>query len=301
MSILITGATGLVGQALTKKLQSQGESIHYLTTSANKIEDHKNYKGFLWNPNKFEIDTKCFEGVTCILHLAGASIAERWTDEYKTKIIESRINTAQLLFDTLNETENNVEHFVSASAIGAYPSSKTINYSESFETYNPSFLGEVVEVWEAAADKFKELEIKVSKIRIGVVLAKDGGALEKLLQPIKIYVGAPLGDGKQWQSWIHIEDLAAVFTFVVLNQLEGVYNAVAPFPVTNEAMTKEAASILKKPLFLPNVPAFMLKIILGEMAAIVLESQKVSSKKIEQQGFDFRFKKLDVALQDLLA
>ncbi|MFI8378777.1 TIGR01777 family oxidoreductase [Leeuwenhoekiella sp. NPDC079379] len=300
MSILITGATGLVGQALTEKLQSQGECIHYLTTSANKIEQNDNYKGFLWNPNKSEIDTRCFEGVTSIIHLAGASIAERWTDEYKTKIIESRIKTAQLLVDTLNTTENKVEHFVSASAIGAYPSSKTINYSESFDAYNPSFLGEVVEVWEAAADKFKELEIKVSKVRIGVVLAKDGGALDKLLQPIKMYVGAPLGDGEQWQSWIHIDDLAAIFSFVVLNKLEGIYNAVAPFPVTNKAMTKEAASILKKPLFLPNVPAFMLKLLLGEMAAIVLESQKVSSKKIEQKGFEFKFKQLDAALLNLL-
>ena len=138
-------------------------------------------------------------------------------------------------------------------------------------------------------------------MRIGVVLAKEGGALDKLLQPIKMYVGAPLGDGGQWQSWIHIEDLAGVFSHIVLNELDGIYNAVAPFPVTNKTMTKEAATIINKPLFLPNVPAFMLKLILGEMAAVVLESQKVSSKKIEQKGYEFKYSQLHNALLDILA
>lgn len=300
MSILITGATGLVGKALTEELINSGKQVNYLTTSPNKIETKENYKGFLWNPSEGEIDVRCFHGVTAIVHLAGASIAERWTEEYKSIIIDSRIKTAQLLCSTLKNIDHTVAHFVSASAIGAYPSSKTNEYSENFEVYNSSFLGDVVKVWEEAADLFKELNIKVSKIRIGVVLSKKGGALEKLIQPIKMYVGAPLGDGKQWQSWIHLKDLARVFSYVVTHELEGIYNAVAPSPVTNKEMTKEAASVLNKPLFLPKVPAFMLKLLLGDMAAIVLESQKVSSNKLEQKGFDFKFKQVDVALQDLL-
>jgi len=300
MSILITGATGLVGKALTEELINSGKQVNYLTTSPNKIETKENYKGFLWNPSEGEIDVRCFHGVTAIVHLAGASIAERWTEEYKSIIIDSRIKTAQLLCSTLKNIDHTVAHFVSASAIGAYPSSKTNEYSENFEVYNSSFLGDVVKVWEEAADLFKESNIKVSKIRIGVVLSKKGGALEKLIQPIKMYVGAPLGDGKQWQSWIHLKDLARVFSYVVTHELEGIYNAVAPSPVTNKEMTKEAASVLNKPLFLPKVPAFMLKLLLGDMAAIVLESQKVSSNKIEQKGFDFKFKQVDVALQDLL-
>lgn len=300
MSILITGATGLVGKALTEELLNSGKQVNYLTTSPNKIETKENYKGFLWNPSEGEIDVRCFHGVTAIVHLAGASIAERWTEEYKSIIIDSRIKTAQLLCSTLKNIDHTVAHFVSASAIGAYPSSKTIEYSENFEVYNSGFLGDVVKVWEEAADLFKELNIKVSKIRIGVVLSKKGGALEKLIQPIKMYLGAPLGDGDQWQSWIHLKDLARVFSYVVTHELEGIYNAVAPSPVTNKEMTKEAASVLNKPLFLPKVPAFMLKLLLGDMAAIVLESQKVSSNKIEQKGFDFKFKHVDVALQDLL-
>ena len=300
MSILITGATGLVGKALTEELLNSGKQVNYLTTSPNKIETKENYKGFLWNPSEGEIDVRCFHGVTAIVHLAGASIAERWTEEYKSIIIDSRIKTAQLLCSTLKNIDHTVAHFVSASAIGAYPSSKTIEYSENFEVYNSGFLGDVVKVWEEAADLFKELNIKVSKIRIGVVLSKKGGALEKLIQPIKMYIGAPLGDGEQWQSWIHLKDLARVFSYVVTHELEGIYNAVAPSPVTNKEMTKEAASVLNKPLFLPKVPAFMLKLLLGDMAAIVLESQKVSSNKIEQKGFDFKFKQVDVALQDLL-
>lgn len=300
MSILITGATGLVGKALTEELLNSGKQVNYLTTSPNKIETKENYKGFLWNPSEGEIDVRCFHGVTAIVHLAGASIAERWTEEYKSIIVDSRIKTAQLLCSTLKNIDHTVAHFVSASAIGAYPSSKTIVYSENFEVYNSGFLGDVVKVWEEAADLFKELNIKVSKIRIGVVLSKKGGALEKLIQPIKMYIGAPLGDGEQWQSWIHLKDLARVFSYVVTHELEGIYNAVAPSPVTNKEMTKEAASVLNKPLFLPKVPAFMLKLLLGDMAAIVLESQKVSSNKIEQKGFDFKFKQVDVALQDLL-
>ena len=300
MSILITGATGLVGKALTEELLNSGKQVNYLTTSPNKIETKENYKGFLWNPSEGEIDVRCFHGVTAIVHLAGASIAERWTEEYKSIIIDSRIKTAQLLCSTLKNIDHTVAHFVSASAIGAYPSSKTIEYSENFEVYNSGFLGDVVKVWEEAADLFKELNIKVSKIRIGVVLSKKGGALEKLIQPIKMYIGAPLGDGEQWQSWIHLKDLARIFSYVVTHELEGIYNAVAPSPVTNKEMTKEAASVLNKPLFLPKVHAFMLKLLLGDMAVIVLESQKVSSNKIEQKGFNFKYKQVDVALQDLL-
>ena len=301
MSILITGATGLVGKALTKRLQDAGETIHYLTTSPDKIENKPNYKGFLWNPKKKELDPASLHRVTCIIHLAGASIAKRWTSSYKKTLIESRVVTAQLLYETLKKNNHEVTHFISASAIGAYPSSKNINYSESCDEYNPGFLGKVVEVWEHEADTFKELGLLVSKVRIGVVLAEDGGALDKLLQPIKMYVGAPLGTGDQWQSWIHIEDLSGVFSYVVANKLEGIYNAVAPFPVTNKTMTVEAAKILGKPLFLPNVPDFMLKLLLGEMAAIVLESQKVSSKKIEQEGYTFKYSQIDGALQDILA
>lgn len=300
MKVLITGATGLIGQHLTAQLHEANIDVHYLTTSRNKIEQQPNYKGFFWDAKTKEIDVACLEGVTTIVHLAGASIAERWTDEYKEAIIKSRIETADLLRKALTENEHSVTHFISASAIGAYPSSKTEIYTESYPEYNPGFLGKVVEVWEEAADRFKDLGLKVVKVRVGVVLAEQGGALEKLIQPIKMYVGAPLGDGEQWQSWIHVADLAGIFKIVIQQNLEGVYNAVAPNPVTNKTLTKEAAQILNKPIILPNVPRFALKLLLGEMAAIVLESQKVSSARIESV-YDFKFTQLHEALKDLLA
>ena len=232
MRILITGATGLIGQALTKQLLRANHEVHYLTTSPDKIESKPNYKGFLWNTAKGELDVTCLKRVTTIVHLAGASIAERWTEDYKKTILESRTQTAQLLFDTLKSIEHEVKHFVSASAIGAYPSSKTQLYTEAFETYNPGFLGTVVEAWEASADQFKSLGLKVSKVRVGVVLAENGGALEKLIQPINYYVGSPLGDGKQWQSWIHLEDMVNIYLHVMEYKCFGVFNAVAPNPVT---------------------------------------------------------------------
>lgn len=300
MRVLITGATGLIGKQITGQCIAQNIQVNYLTTSDKKIKDKPNYKGFLWNSKNNEIDIKCFENVDAIIHLAGASIAKRWTDAHKEAVIKSRINTANLLFNSLQSINHKVRQFISASAIGAYPSSLSKIYTEDFPKYNPGFLGDVVEAWESAADQFKELDIKVAKIRIGVVLAKDDGALPQLVKPIKNYVGSPLGSGKQWQSWIHIEDLAGVFLYCLKQDLEGVYNAAAPSPVTNETMTKEAAKILDKPLWLPNVPEFVLKLILGEMSAIVLESQKVSSEKIQTAGYSFKYVQLHDALQDLL-
>ncbi len=299
MKVLITGATGLIGQHLTAQLHDANVDIHYLTTSRYKIEQRPNYKGFFWDSKTQEIDVACLEGVSTIVHLAGASIAERWTTNYKKVILNSRIKTADLLHKTLSENEHQVKHFVSASAIGAYPSSLTELYTESYPKYNSGFLGEVVEKWESAADRFENLGLKVSKVRVGVVLAEKGGALEQLVKPIKMYVGAPLGDGQQWQSWIHIKDLAGIFRTIIEQKLEGIYNAVAPNPVTNETLTKESAKVLKKPLILPNVPPFALKLLLGEMAAIVLESQRVSSSKIENV-YNFRFTHLQSALKDLL-
>ncbi|WP_031427764.1 TIGR01777 family oxidoreductase [Flavimarina sp. Hel_I_48] len=301
MRVLITGATGLLGQQLVKECHTKGIDVNYLTTSSDKLEDKENYKGFLWDAKNKEIDATCLKGVHTVIHLAGASIAERWTDEHKQAIIDSRINTANLLFDLLKEKENMVDHFISASAIGAYPSSLETLYTEEYPEYNPSFLGDVVNVWEQAADQFEEIGLKVTKIRIGVVLAENGGALQQLIKPIKIYVGAPLGSGKQFQSWIHIKDLANIFVHCMEQKLAGIYNATAPHPVTNATLTKTAAEVLNKPLWLPNVPEFALKAALGDMAAVVLESQKVSSAKIQGEGYVFSYERIEKALDCLLS
>ncbi len=298
--VLITGATGLIGSELIRQCHRDGISVNYLTTSKEKIENSENYKGFYWNPKTGEIDTKALEGVTAIINLAGASISERWTNSYKKVIKDSRLKSMELLYQTLQNLEHNIEHFISASGISIYPNSKTKLYTEEDTEIDDTFLAEVIVAWEAAAVKFKNLGMEVTKVRTGIVLAKEEGALPQLVKPIKYGVGSPLGSGEQWQSWIHIKDIAGIYLFILNNQLEGKFNAVAPNPVQNKKMTKLIASKLDSPIWLPNIPAFALKILLGEMSILVLEGQLVSSHKIEELGYQFKFYNLENALQDLL-
>ncbi|XLS28110.1 TIGR01777 family oxidoreductase [Flavobacteriaceae bacterium M23B6Z8] len=301
MKVLITGATGLVGSEIMRLCRLRNIQVNYLTTSKNKIEKSDQVNGFFWDPSKSEIDENCLEGVDTVINLAGASISKRWTESYKKIIIDSRLDSLNTLHNLLrNNSRHQVSSLVSASAIGVYPSSLTHYYTEDDNIYDDSFLCKVVKEWEAAADKWKDLGMQVTKIRIGLVLSKDGGALPQLMKPVKFYAGAPLGSGEQWQSWIHITDLAELFLYAVTEKLEGVYNGVAPNPVNNTKLTKEVAAALKKPLFLPNVPEWLLRAILGEMANILFDSQRVSSKKIENEGFMFIHSNVSGALNDLL-
>ncbi|MHA7830120.1 MAG: TIGR01777 family oxidoreductase [Flagellimonas sp.] len=300
MKVLITGATGMIGQAIVKVLHQKGIPVNYLTTSKDKIESTEDFQGFYWDPTKGEIDLKCFENVQAIINLAGASIAKRWTPQHKKKVLSSRTNSLQTLRKGLEQSDNTeVECMVSASAIGIYPDSISDYFEENTSKVDDGFLGEVVSKWEAEAETFEEIGVDVAKIRIGLVLSKDGGALPKMAMPVKNFVGAPIGSGEQWQSWIHIEDLAQMFAFAVENNLRGIYNGVAPNPVTNNKLTKELANTLEKPLWLPNVPAFLLKAILGEMSTLLLASQRVSSKKIEEEGFSFQYVNVCQALQNI--
>lgn len=300
MRLLITGATGLIGNEIVKKCHQQNIDVNYLTTRKSKIEQKNNYKGFYWNVENQEIDTACFKNVDAIIHLAGASISNRWTPSYKNKIISSRVNSTLLLIKALKGETHSIKHVVSGSAIGVYPDSLTNYYDESFNGENDSFLGEVVKKWEAAVDGFSTLDIHVSKIRTGLVLSYKGGALPEMVKPIKFGIGAAFGNGKHWQSWIHISDLANMFLFLLEQKLYGVYNGVAPNPETNKALTKVIAKVVNRPLLLPNIPKFVMKIILGDMHQLLFDSQRVSSKKIEDQNFLFEYHHLKPALEDLL-
>ncbi|WP_286761389.1 TIGR01777 family oxidoreductase [Salegentibacter sp. UBA1130] len=300
MRVLITGATGLIGSKISRLCQEKGIKVHYLSTSKDKLENKTDYKGFYWNPNENEIDSKAIEGVDTIINLVGASIAERWTPEQKKKILKSRTETANLLYTCLQENGHEVKNLLSASAIGIYPSSLEKLYTEEDQGVDDSFVGEVVVKWEEAVDNFKDLGIEVAKIRIGLVLAKNGGMLQKLKEPVNFNVGSPLGNGKQWQSWIHIDDISGIFMFALEKELTGVYNAVAPNPVTNKELVNEVASQMGKPVWLPNVPKVALKLVLGEMSRLVLSSQLVSSDKIEQEGYNFKYVNLSKALEDLI-
>ena len=300
MKILITGATGLVGRQLVKQLLSEGHQINFLTTRKEAVDSLPNCKGFHWDLENYMIDVTCINEVDKIIHLAGASVANRWTKRYKKEIIDSRVITAKLLLKALKENTHRVNQIVSASAIGLYQHSYDSVYDEESAAFSKSFLGEVVQQWELAADIFSILNINVTKVRIGVVLAHNGGALKKMALPISLGIGAPLASGNQYMSWIHIKDLTQLIVFLLENNNEGIYNAVAPNPVTNAVLTKAIAKHLNKPLFLPNVPKFFLQLILGEMHEMVCDSQKVSSLKIESTGFVFKFKNLESTLNDLL-
>lgn len=299
MKILITGATGLIGKELTLLLLNNGHSVNYLTTSLDKIVSKPNYFGYFWNPAKGTIDENCLINVDVIIHLAGASISKKWTKAYKEEIVESRILSANLLYTTLKTYPHQVKQLISASGIAIYPQSYEVAYNEATTEKDNSFLANVVTQWEESVDVFKQLNIKVCKLRTGVVLSKKGGALPEMEKPIKMGFGANIGNGKQIQSWIHLNDLAQLYYFVLKNQLEGVFNAVAPNPVSNAELTKTIAKKLHKPLFLPNIPKFVMRLILGEMAVLLTASNNVSSKKVQDVGFQFQFPTLQLAIDDI--
>lgn len=296
MRVLITGATGLVGKALSELLLHNGIDIHYLTTSKDKITDKPNYTGYYWNPDKGEIDENALIGVDAIIHLAGASISKRWTSNYKQEIIESRTLSASLLFNLLRKNPHQVKQIISASAIGIYKSSYDTVYREDTPGRDEGFLGHVVQKWEESIDKFKILGLTVCKIRTGLVLTGEGGALPQMAKPIDMYIGSPFGSGRQFMSWIHIEDLARIYLFALQHQLEGVYNATAPNPVTNKDFTKMLARRLHRSLFMPNVPRFAMKLLFGEMHELLFSSQNVNSEKLRDAGFDFKYNPLSEAL-----
>jgi uncharacterized protein (TIGR01777 family) len=301
MKVLITGATGLIGTELVSLLLQNGISVNYLTTSKKKIVNELNYNGFYWSPEQGLIDENCLMGVDSIINLAGANIAKRWTNSYKQEIIESRLLSSAILFKALKNNPNQVKQIVSASGTSIYPNSNTIIYDENSTQVNDSFLGNVVVKWEESTDKFASLGLKVCKLRTGIVLSTNGGALVEMLKTIKLGLGSAFGTGKQIQSWIHIHDIVALYLFAIKNDLEGVYNAVSPSPVTNEELTFTIAKVLKKPLFMPNIPKFVMKLMLGEMHELLFENRNLSAKKIEEKGFEFKYKTIDTALKNILS
>lgn len=297
---MITGATGLVGSSIVKLCRERQIPVNYLTTSRKSVENTEDYRGFYWNPAERQINPACFEGVSAIINLAGSPISKRWTKSRKRQILASRINSLKTLAKGLDEINTSqVSSIVSASAIGIYPDSLSQFYTEDETEVDESFLGEVVTAWENEADTLKKYGLKVAKVRIGLVLSTDGGALPQLATPVRYYAGAAFGSGQQWQSWIHINDLTRIFLHIIEHNLEGVYNGVSPNPVTNGKLVREIAKELGKPLILPNIPEFLMRILLGKMAYVLFASQRVSSKKIENKGFDFDYANICRTLQEL--
>lgn len=302
-NILITGGTGLVGQKLTEKLLIKGYTVSYLTRKKNGTvaELNPDIKLYEWDIAKSYLEEDAIRNADVIIHLAGAGVAdESWTAARKKEILDSRTLSTKLLSEKISTVPNQIKAFISASAIGYYglDTGNTQQY-EGLESKGQDFLTSVVKAWEA--EIFKVKDIRTVAIRVGVVLSKKGGALEKMSQPIRLYVGAALGNGHQYISWIHIDDLCEIFIKAIEDTaLSGIYNGVAPQPVTNEVLTKEIGNTLGKPILPINVPAFILKLMLGEMADIVLGGNRVSSEKIEKTGFKFQYTEVAKALKNLL-
>ena len=303
MKLLITGATGLIGKEIVSKAHEFGHTVHFLTTRSSEINSLAPAKGFLWNPDQGEIDTTCFEGVEVVMHLAGASVSKRWTSAYKEKIRSSRIIPTQLLVQEVekNKSLHQIRQLISASAIGIYPSDFNKMMKEDAKVTSNSFLESVVIDWEKEVDRFELLGVALSKIRIGLVLTPKGGVMQTLKLPTRLGLGAAFGSGQQGQSWIHIDDLVAMFLFVAQQQCEGIYNAVAPNPVSQNEFMKALAKAYNRPYFLPRLPAFLLRFLVGEMGQLVLESHWVSAQKIKEKGFAFQYPEILSACKHLVS
>lgn len=293
--ILITGASGLVGKALTEKLVHRGHEVSHL----GRQQRSGSIKSFVWNVKTGMFDFAALDGVDTIIHLAGAGIAdERWNENRKQEILESRTLSTALLARSIEENHR-IKTVVCASAIGYYGFNVSAKEFTEASPVGEGFLADVVRDWEAEADKITGK--RVVKIRTGIVLSKKEGALHEIAKPVRWGVGAPLGTGRQYISWIHLEDLCNMFIEAVEDEsMHGAYNATAPHAVTNRVFTKAVAKKLKQPLWLPAIPGFALKIFLGEMADLVLYGSNVIPQRFQAKGFRFKFDTIEKALDDLL-
>jgi len=290
-TILITGGTGLVGQKLTDLLTKNGFKVNILTRSPEKKNEFK------WDINKKYIDDKAFKNATYIIHLAGAGIAdERWSDKRKKVIIDSRVESTNLLLNKVKELNIPLKKFISASATGFYGAITVDKIFTEKDASADDFLGTVCQKWEDAAHEFEQINIPVAILRTGIVLSEKGGALEKMRTPII----SPLGSGKQYIPWIHINDLCEMYLFAIKEEsFIGAFNAVAHDSHTSKTFSKTLAKSVGR-FFLPiGVPGFLMKLIFGEMAKILLEGSRVSSEKALKTDFEFQFLNLKSALNNL--
>ena len=301
MKVLITGATGLIGTELVKNYLTRRVIVNFLTTNKSKVNQIQGAKGFYWNPSTNNIDLSCFNDVDSIIHLSGASISKLWTSSYKKKILSSRIDSTKLLYKSLKKLRNyhKVKNIVSASAIGIYPSDNHEFQTETTVTSKESCMEEVVLSWEKELIAFESLKIKVAKLRLGLVLTKKGGVLGALKIPALFGLSTAFGNGQQGQSWIHIEDTVKMFIEAIEKKWEGNFNAVSPNPVTQTKFISALTKVMKRPFVLPPIPKYLIKLIVGEMSHLILDSHWVSSEKVQNKGFKFDYPEINKALESL--
>lgn len=295
MIYCVTGGSGLVGRAVQKELESQGHEVRILTRTPRKPGE------FAWNPSTYTVDPAALKGINGVIHLAGASVSERWTKSHKRAIMDSRIQGAETLYRAIEAMDQRPEVVVSASAVGIYPNSLDRVYSER-DGGAVGFLGDVVRAWESQADRFGNLGMRVAKIRIGIVLGHGGGVLGTLLPVFRLGLGSALGDGQHWMPWIHVADLARMVARLASDSaLHGIWNGVGPESATNLEFSRALAAAMKKPFWAPAPPAWALRLVLGEMAQIALMSTHCSAQKWKDVGFTYQFGTLHDALSDLVA
>jgi len=299
-TVLITGGTGLVGKELTRQLKAKGYEVIHLSRTANN--NNAEIPTYYWDYTKDLIEPEAIEKADYIIHLAGENVSsKRWTTKRKKQIIDSRVKTAELLFEKIKEKNKTPKAFITASGTNYYGTLTCDKIFSETDAAATDFLGETCKLWEVAADHFKNAGIRTVKIRTGVVLTRHSGALEKIALPVKLGVGSALGSGKQYIPWIHIDDLCSIYIKAIEDgKMQGEYNAVAPQHITNRDFGRAIAEVLKKPFWFPTIPAFIIKLVFGEMGNIVLKGSRLSSEKIKDAGYQFKFTSLENALRNLL-
>ena len=291
--VLITGGTGLIGKRLTQLLLDKGYEVALLS---RKKADIPSVQVFEWDIQKNYIEEGALDNLHFLVHFAGTNVAEgRWTEERKKSILESRTESIRLIARKLAEKQIKPAAFVSASGISYYGQ----DTGDLRNTEGNDFLAHVSIEWEKAADEIAALNVRTVKLRTGIVISKHGGAIPKMALPARFGVGAPLGSGKQWISWIHLDDMCRMYIEALENESwQGAYNAVASPPVTNEGLTNAICKVLHRPQWFPNVPAFALKMVFGEMSAVVLGGNYVINERMEREtGFQYRYGELEAALK----
>lgn len=301
MHVLITGGSGLVGSRLTEILLERGFTVsHFSRKTTNQLGKPNIYH---WDVEKGIIDEKVLLEADYIIHLAGSGIADKnWSEARKKEIIDSRVNSINLITSKLHLIPHRLKGFISASGIGYYGADTGDEHISEQHTAGLDFVADCCVKWEGAAQKIAKIGIRTVMLRTGIVLSNKGGALPRITQPVHWGLGAALGTGKQWQSWIHIDDLCEFYIKCMVNRaLQGAFNVVAPNPVTNHELTETAAKVLKKPFWMPNVPAWALKLVFGEMASVVLGGNYILNQRIKlETDFRYKFPDLKQALENIL-
>ena len=299
MKFLISGGTGLIGSKLTSNLIDNGHTVNIMSRRYRKSNNSR-IEYFIWKPSERVIDKSSIKGVDVVINLAGSSIFSFWTKNNKKKILNSRIDSLSTLYQIIKREKNhNVSQVISASAIGIYPNSKTLEYDESFQSKEGLFLTNVVREWEKKIKEFNKLNIRVTTLRIGLVLSKEGGILKKLIQINKLRISNVIDAGDQCQSWIHIDDLVNIFYHVIQNKLEGTYNAVSPNPSTFLELQELASKLSYKPLLNFSIPKSLLIVpfkligILDFYYDVIASDKNVSASKIVNSGYHFNYPSME--------